>query len=55
MTTLRAFSTHECSEELLYLPDAERSVLNRALEKYRLGQSEPILVGGKNQLNRRCG
>jgi hypothetical protein len=25
---------------------AERAVLNRALEKYRPGQSEPILVGG---------
>ena len=28
------------------LSDAEREVLNSALEKYRPGQSEPILVGG---------
>ena len=28
------------------LSDAERDVLNSALEKYRPGQSEPILVGG---------
>jgi hypothetical protein len=27
------------------LSDAERGVLNTALEKYRPGQSEPILVG----------
>jgi hypothetical protein len=32
------------------LSDAERGVLNTALEKYRPGQSEPILVGGKNRL-----
>src|SRR5208282_896254 len=32
------------------LSDAERDVLNTALEKYRPGQSEPILVGGKNLL-----
>jgi capsid protein len=32
------------------LSDAERGVLNTALEKYRAGQSEPILVGGKNLL-----
>ena len=32
------------------LPDAERVVLNTALGKYRPGQSEPILVGGKNLL-----
>ena len=32
------------------LTDAERKVLNTALEKYRPGQSEPILVGGKNLL-----
>ena len=25
----------------------ERNVLHRALEKYRPGQSDPILVGGK--------
>jgi hypothetical protein len=32
------------------LSDAERDVLNRALEKYRPGQSEPILVGGEKVL-----
>lgn len=32
------------------LSDAERDVLNSALEKYRPGQSEPILVGGNNLL-----
>jgi len=32
------------------LSDAERGVLNRALEKYQPGQSEPILVGGENVL-----
>jgi plasmid replication initiation protein len=32
------------------LSTAERAVLNSALEKYRLGQSEPILVGGVNLL-----
>ena len=29
---------------------AERDVLNHALEKYRPGQSEPILIGGENLL-----
>jgi hypothetical protein len=32
------------------LSDAERAVLNSALEKYRPGQSEPIFVGGENLL-----
>jgi hypothetical protein len=32
------------------LSDAERDVLNTALEKYRAGQSGPILVGGQNVL-----
>jgi hypothetical protein len=32
------------------LTDAERGVLNTALEEYRPGQSEPILVGGENLL-----
>src|SRR5271165_6173315 len=31
------------------LSDAERDVLNSALEKYRTGQAEPILVGGEKQ------
>jgi len=32
------------------LSDAERAILNTALEKYLPGQLEPILVGGKNVL-----
>jgi hypothetical protein len=32
------------------LSDAERDVLNSALEKYRPGQAEPILVGGEKLL-----
>ena len=32
------------------LSDAERTVLNAALGKYRPGQSEPILLGGKKVL-----
>ena len=32
------------------LTDAERGVLNTALEKYRPGQSEPILVGDAKAL-----
>jgi plasmid replication initiation protein len=32
------------------LKDAERNVLNIAFEKYGPGQSDPILIGGKNSL-----
>jgi hypothetical protein len=32
------------------LTKAERNVLNIGLQKYRPGQSEPILVGGENLL-----
>jgi hypothetical protein len=32
------------------LTNAESNVLNSALEKYRPGQTEPILVGGENLL-----
>jgi hypothetical protein len=32
------------------LSDAERNVLNIGLQKYRPGQSEPILIGGENLL-----
>ena len=32
------------------LSDAERGVLNIALEKYRAGQSDPILVGDEKLL-----
>jgi hypothetical protein len=32
------------------LSDTERNVFNTALEKYRPGQCEPILVGGENVL-----
>jgi plasmid replication initiation protein len=32
------------------LTEAERNVLNIGLQKYRPGQSEPILIGGENML-----
>ena len=32
------------------LSDAERNVLNLGLQKYRPGQSEPILIGGQKML-----
>ena len=32
------------------LSDAERNVLNIGLQKYRPGQSAPILIGGENLL-----
>jgi hypothetical protein len=32
------------------LPDVERAVLNTALEKFRPGQSEAVLVAGRNVL-----
>ena len=32
------------------LSDSERNVLNIGLQKYRPGQSEPILIGGENML-----
>jgi len=32
------------------LSDAKRAVLKTALEKYQPGQSEPVLVGGRNVL-----
>ena len=32
------------------LTDTERNVLNIGLQKYRPGQSEPILIGGENML-----
>src|SRR5271166_527396 len=32
------------------LPEAERNILNFALEKYRPGQHEPIPVGGRKVL-----
>jgi len=32
------------------LSDAERAVLNNALEKYQPGHADPILVGGKKVL-----
>jgi hypothetical protein len=32
------------------LSDAERAVLNTALQKYRPGQSESVLVGGEDVL-----
>ena len=32
------------------LSDSERGILNSALQKYRSGQSEAILIGGTNRL-----
>jgi hypothetical protein len=32
------------------LSDAERDLLNTALEKYRLAQSEPVLAGGNKMI-----
>jgi hypothetical protein len=34
----------------LMLSDAERAILNTALDKYRPGQTEPILVGDEKVL-----
>jgi hypothetical protein len=47
---LERFLPTSVQKSYFMLSDAERGILNRALEKYRPGQSEPILVGGKNLL-----
>jgi hypothetical protein len=47
---LEKFLPTSVQKSYFMLSDAERDVLNRALEKYRAGQSEPILVGGENVL-----
>jgi len=52
-TSDESFSLSEKGVQKSYFmpSDAERNILNRALEKYRPNQSEPILVGGNNLLN----
>jgi hypothetical protein len=47
---LERFLPTSVQKSYFVLSDAERNVLNTALEKYRAGQSGPILVGGKNVL-----
>ena len=47
---LRDFLPTSVQKSYFMLSDAEREVLNSALEKYQPGQSEPILVRGKNLL-----
>ena len=47
---LREFLPTSVQKSYFMLSDAERKVLNSALEKYRPGQSEPMLVGGENLL-----
>ena len=46
----RGNSANRCSEKAILLSASARGVLNIAPEKYRPGQSEPILVGGNNLL-----
>ena len=48
---LEQFLPTSVQKSYFMLSDAERDVLNSALEKYRPGQAEPILVGGKKVLN----
>jgi hypothetical protein len=47
---LEKFLPISVQKSYFMLSNAERDVLNRALEKYRPGHSEPILVGGDNRL-----
>jgi hypothetical protein len=47
---LELFLPTAVQKSYFMLSDAERDVLNRALEKYGPGQSEPILVGGNKVL-----
>jgi hypothetical protein len=47
---LGEFLPTSVQKSFFMLSDAERKVLNSALEKYRPGQSEPILFGGENLL-----
>jgi Initiator Replication protein len=47
---LAEFLPTSVQKSYFMLSDAERNVLNRALEKYRPNQSESILVGGSNLL-----
>ena len=47
---LGEFLPTSVQKSFFMLSDAEREVLNNALEKYRPGHSEPILVGGEDLL-----
>ena len=47
---LEQFLPASVQKSYFMLSDAERKVLSIALEKYRLGQSEPILMGGREVL-----
>ena len=47
---LEQFLPTSVQKSYFMLSDAERGVLNTALEKYRPGQSEPILVDGRKVL-----
>jgi plasmid replication initiation protein len=47
---LAEFLPTSVQKSYFMLSDAERDVLNSALEKYRPGRSEPIFVGGTNLL-----
>jgi hypothetical protein len=47
---LERFLPTSVQKSYFMLSDAERKVLNTALEKYQPGQSEPIYVGGGNVL-----
>ena len=50
MTDLERFLPTSVQKSYFMLSDAERYVLNTALEKYRPEQSEPIPVGGRKAL-----
>jgi hypothetical protein len=52
---LGEFLPNSVHKSYFMLSDAERDILNTALEKYRPGQSEPILVGVTTSSNRHCG
>jgi plasmid replication initiation protein len=49
---LEQFLPTSVQKSYFMLSDAERAILNSALEKYRAGKSEPILVGDKKVLKR---
>src|SRR5262249_27699752 len=47
---LEQFLPTSVQKSYFMLSDVERAILNAALEQYRPGQSEPILVGDKKML-----
>ena len=47
---LEQFLPTSVQKSYFMLADAGRTILNTALEKYRAGQSEPILVGDNKAL-----